>query len=102
MKSFIQAIQTLRDLGVKILGLSLPKIVVVKDQSIGKSSFIEGISEIKVSCHVGTCTRCPLETNLVEDSEIHAQWIRKRKKAQGYPVAWRSKVTESKIVKTIS
>ena len=74
VKSLVQAIQTLRDLGVEILGLPLPKIVVVGDQSTGKSSLIEGISEIKVPRHAGTCTRCPLEINLVENSEVHAQW----------------------------
>ena len=74
VKSHVQAIQTLRDLGVEILGLPLPKIVVVGDQSTGKSSLIEGISEIKVPRHAGTCTRCPLEINLVESSGIHAQW----------------------------
>ena len=74
MKSLVQAIQTLRDLGVEILGLPLPKIVVVGDQSTGKSSLIEGISEIKVPRHAGTCTRCPLEINLLENSEPSAQW----------------------------
>ena len=71
VKSLVQAIQTLRDLGVEILGLPLPKIVVVGDQSTGKSSLIEGISEIKVPRHAGACTRCPLEINL---SESHSQW----------------------------
>ena len=75
VKSLVQAIQTLRDLGVEILGLPLPKIVVVGDQSTGKSSLIEGISEIKVPRQAGTCTRCPLEINLVEASEQHSQWI---------------------------
>ena len=74
IKSLVQAIQTLRDLGVEILGLPLPKIVVVGDQSTGKSSLIEGISEIKVPRHAGTCTRCPLEINLVENSETNSQW----------------------------
>ena len=74
MKSLVQAIQTLRDLGVEILGLPLPKIVVVGDQSTGKSSLIEGISEIKVPRHAGTCTRCPLEINLLENSEPNSEW----------------------------
>lgn len=74
VKSLVQAIQTLRDLGVEILGLPLPKIVVVGDQSTGKSSLIEGISEIKVPRHAGLCTRCPLEINLVENSGAHSQW----------------------------
>lgn len=74
VKSLVQAIQTLRDLGVENLGLPLPKIVVVGDQSTGKSSLIEGISEIKVPRHAGTCTRCPLEINLVESPETRSQW----------------------------
>ena len=74
VKSLVQAIQTLRDLGVENLGLPLPKIVVVGDQSTGKSSLIEGISEIKVPRHAGTCTRCPLEINLVESSGINSRW----------------------------
>ena len=74
VKPLVQAIQTLRDLGVEILGLPLPKIVVVGDQSTGKSSLIEGISGIKVPRHAGTCTRCPLEINLVEDLDLQSQW----------------------------
>ena len=76
-KSLVQAVQTFRKLGVEILGLPLPEIVVIGDQSIGKSFFIEGISEIKVPRHVGTYTRYPLEINLVESSGINSQWIYK-------------------------
>ena len=75
VKSLVQGIQKLRDLGVENLGLPLPKIVVVGDQSTGKSSLIEGISEIKVPRNAGTCTRCPLEMNLVQQSGAHSQWI---------------------------
>ena len=75
VKSLVQGVQKLRDLGVENLGLPLPKIVVVGDQSTGKSSLIEGISEIKVPRNAGTCTRCPLEMNLVEQSGDHSRWI---------------------------
>ena len=75
VKSLVQAVQKLRDLGVENLGLPLPKIVVVGDQSTGKSSLIEGISEIKVPRNAGTCTRCPLEMNLVQQSGNPSQWI---------------------------
>lgn len=54
------------------LVLPLPKIVVVGDQSTGKSSLIEGMSEIKVPRNTGTCTRCPLEINLTESTK--AKW----------------------------
>ena len=52
-----RAVQNLRHLGVEDLVLPLPKIVVVGDQSTGKSSLIEGISEIKVPRKLGVCTR---------------------------------------------
>ena len=68
VKELVQAVQALRHLGVEDLDLPLPKIVVVGDQSTGKSSLIEGMSEIKVPRSAGTCTRCPLEINLTESS----------------------------------
>lgn len=64
----VQGVQSLRRLGVEDLDLPLPKIVVVGDQSTGKSSLIEAISEIKVPRGAGTCTRCPLEINLTEST----------------------------------
>ena len=65
----MSAVQSLRHLGVEDLVLPLPKIVVVGDQSTGKSSLIEGMSEIKVPRASGTCTRCPLEINLTEGQD---------------------------------
>ncbi|KAI2402087.1 hypothetical protein LOZ67_000843 [Ophidiomyces ophidiicola] len=72
MKLMVKKIQDLRHLGIENSGLPLPKIVVVGDQSTGKSSLIEGISEIKVPRSSGCCTRCPLEINL---SESDNPWI---------------------------
>jgi hypothetical protein len=50
----------------------LPKIVLVGDQSSGKSSLIEAISRIKVPRASDTCTRCPLEVRLIQavDNEL--------------------------------
>lgn len=60
-------VHAIRDLTAYRIGdrlVKLPKIVVVGDQSAGKSSLIEGISEITVPREAGTCTRAPLEINL--------------------------------------
>lgn len=70
----MQAIKELRHLGVEDLVLPLPKICMVGDQSAGKSSLIEGISEIKVPRGPGTCTRCPLEINLSESDDPLGPW----------------------------
>jgi hypothetical protein len=69
-----RAINRLRDLGIDRLELegidgeelkiSLPKIVLVGNQSSGKSSLIEAISQVKVPQDDGTCTRCPIEVRL--------------------------------------
>lgn len=49
MKGLIQGARNLRQLGIEELGLPLPKLIVVGDQSTGKSSLIEAIrSAIKL------------------------------------------------------
>lgn len=69
MKLLIRKIQDLSHLGIEDRQITLPKICVVGDQSTGKSSLIEGISEIQVPRADGTCTRCPLEINLSQSDE---------------------------------
>jgi GTPase SAR1 family protein len=64
MTALVKKIQDLRHIGIEDSRITLPKICVVGDQSTGKSSLIEGMSEIKVPRSAGTCTRCPLEINL--------------------------------------
>ncbi|KAJ6127111.1 hypothetical protein N7523_002723 [Penicillium sp. IBT 18751x] len=66
MRTLVKRIQDLSHLGIEDSKITLPKICVVGDQSTGKSSLIEGISEIKVPRSAGTCTRCPMEINLSE------------------------------------
>ncbi|CAG7927296.1 unnamed protein product [Penicillium olsonii] len=69
MKSLMKKIQDLSHLGIEDQQITLPKICVVGDQSTGKSSLIEAISEIQVPRAEGTCTRCPLEINLTQSEE---------------------------------
>ncbi|KAK2811221.1 hypothetical protein FQN50_002318 [Emmonsiellopsis sp. PD_5] len=73
MKTLIKKIQNLRHLGIEN-EIPLPKICVVGDQSAGKSSLIEGMSEIKVPRSAGCCTRCPLEINLSDSDSPDAPW----------------------------
>ncbi|KAK2805714.1 hypothetical protein FQN51_009217 [Onygenales sp. PD_10] len=74
MKILVKKIQSLRHLGIENDKIPLPKICVVGDQSAGKSSLIEGMSEIKVPRSAGCCTRCPLEINLSDSESPDAPW----------------------------
>ena len=64
-RALVTTINKLGEVGIESAELPLPKIVVVGDQSAGKSSLIEAISEIKVPRAAGTCTRCVLQINLI-------------------------------------
>src|ERR1700730_18162113 len=55
-----EIIKELRNCGIEEV-IQLPKIVVIGNQSAGKSSLIEAISRIKVPRATQTCTRCPME-----------------------------------------
>jgi len=58
----------LRDAGIEEV-IKLPKIALIGNQSAGKSSLIEAISQIKVPRASGTCTRCPMEVVLSSSSQ---------------------------------
>lgn len=58
-RNLIQVIRKLEGLGIDSTLSSLPKFVVVGDQSHGKSSIIEAICSISLPRSSGTCTRCP-------------------------------------------
>ncbi|RPD63557.1 hypothetical protein L227DRAFT_608779 [Lentinus tigrinus ALCF2SS1-6] len=62
-KELIAFVTTLRGLGAQVF-LDLPRIVVIGNQSAGKSSLVEAISGISVPRDAGTCTRCPMECRL--------------------------------------
>ncbi|RPA91160.1 P-loop containing nucleoside triphosphate hydrolase protein [Choiromyces venosus 120613-1] len=74
MREMVDLVNRLRASGIEDLGLPLPRIAVVGNQSAGKSSLIEAISGIKVPRYTGTCTRCPLEINLRESSNPIDPW----------------------------
>ncbi|KAI9058588.1 hypothetical protein FKP32DRAFT_1761416 [Trametes sanguinea] len=62
-KELITFIGQLRALGAHV-DIELPRIVVIGNQSAGKSSLVEAISGISVPRDAGTCTRCPMECRL--------------------------------------
>ncbi|PBK80191.1 hypothetical protein ARMGADRAFT_1003277 [Armillaria gallica] len=49
--------------------IELPRIVVIGNQSAGKSSVVEAISGITVPRDAGTCTRCPMECRLASSED---------------------------------
>ncbi|CAF1456934.1 unnamed protein product [Rotaria sordida] len=62
-RGLLLAIDKMRELlhGEKV---ALPEIVVVGDQSVGKSSVLEAISGIQLPRAQNICTRCPLELRM--------------------------------------
>jgi hypothetical protein len=53
----IQGIKKLEELSISATLKSLPKFVVVGDQSAGKSSIVEALCDISLPRSMGTCTR---------------------------------------------
>lgn len=70
----IQAMQKLEALGIEDVLPSLPKIVVIGDQSHGKSSIIEAVCDISLPRAAGTCTRCPFQITTTARSGV-SDWI---------------------------
>ncbi|KAF3037123.1 hypothetical protein E8E12_007575 [Didymella heteroderae] len=54
--------------------ISMPKCIVLGQQSTGKSSVIEAISGIKTPRDTGTCTRCPLFIELQPAADANSSW----------------------------
>ncbi|KAJ5923270.1 dynamin GTPase [Penicillium verhagenii] len=73
MRDLVRKVQKLSHLGIEDSKIALPKVCVVGDQSTGKSSLIEAISEIRVPRSAGTCTRCPMEI-VLRESEPDQFW----------------------------
>lgn len=72
-QKLISCNQKLQELGINDT-IRLPRIVVIGDQSTGKSSLIEAISTIKVPKSANLCTRCPIAINLTSDPSSSPSW----------------------------
>nr|GMD19421.1 dynamin-related protein 4C-like [Ipomoea batatas] len=79
IRPLLDCIDKLRDLNIMQEGIHLPTIVVVGDQSSGKSSVLESLAGISLPRGQGISTRVPLilrlknQPNLV-DPEIHLEY----------------------------
>ncbi|KAI0041019.1 P-loop containing nucleoside triphosphate hydrolase protein [Auriscalpium vulgare] len=62
-KALLQLVQRLTSIGAHAV-LDVPRVVVIGNQSAGKSSVVEAISGITVPRDSGTCTRCPMECRM--------------------------------------
>ncbi|KAL5577053.1 hypothetical protein UlMin_018752 [Ulmus minor] len=68
IRPLLDAIDRLRNLMVMEEGIELPTIVVVGDQSSGKSSVLESLARISLPRGQGICTRVPLIMRLKNSS----------------------------------
>ncbi|KAK9158885.1 hypothetical protein Scep_005459 [Stephania cephalantha] len=71
IRELLDAVDRLRDLKVTKEGIQLPTIVVVGDQSSGKSSVLESLAGISLPRGQGICTRVPLIMRL-QGSHYHS------------------------------
>ncbi|KAH7683445.1 Dynamin GTPase protein [Dioscorea alata] len=67
IRPLLDAVDRLRNLKVMQEGIQLPTIVVVGDQSSGKSSVLESLAGISLPRGQGICTRVPLIMRLKRD-----------------------------------
>ena len=64
IRPLLDTVDTLRHLKIMQEGIQLPTIVVVGDQSSGKSSVLESLAGICLPRGDGICTRVPLIMSL--------------------------------------
>ncbi|KAK4705660.1 hypothetical protein P7C70_g541, partial [Phenoliferia sp. Uapishka_3] len=64
----VSLINEIRSGGAQLV-VDLPRIAVIGNQSVGKSSLVEAISGINVPRDSGTCTRCPMEVRLQKSND---------------------------------
>uniref|UniRef100_A0A0D9VWA4 Dynamin-type G domain-containing protein n=1 Tax=Leersia perrieri TaxID=77586 RepID=A0A0D9VWA4_9ORYZ len=69
IRPLLDAVDRLRQLNVSQEGIQLPTIVVVGDQSSGKSSVLESLAGISLPRGQGICTRVPLVMRLQDKDD---------------------------------
>ncbi|KLO09760.1 hypothetical protein SCHPADRAFT_833534 [Schizopora paradoxa] len=82
VQSLVKLIDELRALGAEAF-VDLPGIVVIGNQSAGKSSLVEAIGAIPLPRDISTCTRCPIECRLKNVDKDWSCQIRLRRNLDG-------------------
>ncbi|KAJ0261788.1 Dynamin central domain-containing protein [Hirschfeldia incana] len=76
IRPLLDTVDRLRNLNVMREGIQLPTIVVVGDQSSGKSSVLESLAGISLPRGQGICTRVPLVMRLQRSSSLEPEiWL---------------------------
>ncbi|KAL0644281.1 hypothetical protein Bca4012_042571 [Brassica carinata] len=76
IRPLLDTVDRLRNLNVMKEGIQLPTIVVVGDQSSGKSSVLESLAGISLPRGQGICTRVPLVMRLQKSSSPEPEiWL---------------------------
>ncbi|KAI0420979.1 dynamin family protein [Xylaria grammica] len=70
LREFNNTIGSLQQLGVSHVA-ELPELVLVGDQSAGKSSLMSGLARVDLPRSAGVGTRCPLHIRLINSSNAH-------------------------------
>ncbi|KAI0968106.1 dynamin family protein [Xylaria arbuscula] len=70
LREFNNVVGSLQQLGVSHVA-ELPELVLVGDQSAGKSSLMSGLARVDLPRSAGVGTRCPLHIRLINSSTAH-------------------------------
>ncbi|KAI1429709.1 dynamin family protein [Xylaria sp. FL1777] len=70
LREFNNTVGSLQQLGVSHVA-ELPELVLVGDQSAGKSSLMSGLARVDIPRSAGVGTRCPLHIRLIDGSNSH-------------------------------
>ncbi|KAI9150256.1 dynamin family protein [Paramyrothecium foliicola] len=82
LKACNDTLGELQQLGVSH-DVQLPELVLVGDQSAGKSSLMSGLANLDLPRSEGTCTRCPLHIRVSRNTDWSCRvWLRKIYKYQ--------------------
>ncbi|CAM1505760.1 Fc.00g113970.m01.CDS01 [Cosmosporella sp. VM-42] len=77
LKACNDTLGELQQLGVSH-DVQLPELVLIGDQSAGKSSLMSGLANLELPRSEGTCTRCPLHIRVSRNTDWSCRvWLRK-------------------------